>query len=44
MQHQWASLVFLVTAYWPFMLGTLCIGILTGWLSLSRADAGEGRQ
>lgn len=42
MQDYWASLVFLVSVYWPFMLGALSIGLVTGWLSLSRSGAQRG--
>ena len=40
MAHFWASLVFLAGVYWPYMLGACCVGIVTGWLSLSRPGAG----
>jgi len=41
-QHWWESLVFLVNVYWPFLLGAAGIGLVTGWLSLSRpAPRGE---
>ncbi|GEM_PF-1045717 len=36
MQHFWASLIFLVSVYWPYMLGALLVGVVTGWLSLSK--------
>jgi hypothetical protein len=29
------SLIYLVTIYWPFLLGALVIGVGTGWFSHS---------
>ncbi len=26
---------YLVEVYWPFMVGALLVGLLTGWLSVS---------
>lgn len=30
------SLTYLLEVYWPFVLGALVIGLLTGWFSVSR--------
>jgi len=30
------SLTYLLEIYWPFVLGALAIGAVTGWLSVSR--------
>lgn len=27
---------YLVEVYWPFMAGALLVGLLTGWLSVSK--------
>ena len=27
---------YLVEVYWPFMLGALLVGLLTGWLTVSK--------
>ena len=35
--------VFLLGAYWPFVLGAALVGVATGWLSLGRKP-GEGAQ
>jgi hypothetical protein len=29
------SLIYLLSVYWPFVLGALVIGLGTGWFSLS---------
>lgn len=34
-----ASQLFLAGAYWPYLLGAVCVGAITGWLSLGRAGA-----
>ena len=36
------SVLFLVGVYWPFMAGAALVGVVTGWLSLSRKPD-EGR-
>lgn len=38
----WTALVFLVGVYWPYLLAAMCIGIVTGWLSLSRSAGDKG--
>lgn len=30
------SLTYLVEVYWPFLAGALLVGLLTGWLTVSR--------
>lgn len=30
------SLTYLLEVYWPFVLGALVIGLVTGWFSVSR--------
>ncbi len=30
------SLIYLLSFYWPYVLGALVIGLGTGWFSLSR--------
>ena len=41
MHAWWTSLLFLVGAYWPFLLAAGIIGLVTGWLSLSRPEGGN---
>jgi hypothetical protein len=28
------SLIYLVVAYWPFLVGAVVVGLVTGWLSV----------
>ncbi len=44
MQNFWASLIFLVSVYWPFMVAALAIGLITGWLSLPQTQPRRGGQ
>jgi LPXTG-motif cell wall-anchored protein len=32
------SLTYLLEVYWPFILGALLVGLLTGWFSVSRRE------
>lgn len=34
-----ATLLFLLGYYWPFMAAAALVGLVTGWLSLSRKEA-----
>ena len=36
------SVLFLLGVYWPFMAIAGAVGLVTGWLSLSRTKLGEG--
>lgn len=38
----WTSLSFLVGTYWPFLAAAALVGMVTGWLSLSRPASNEG--
>lgn len=40
MANVWASLVFLIGVYWPYLLAASCVGVVTGWMSLSRPGQG----
>ena len=33
-----ATLLFLLGYYWPFMAGAALVGLVTGWMSLSRKE------
>lgn len=37
------GLMFLLENYWPFLLGALLIGLVTGWLSTSDDDEGTSK-
>jgi hypothetical protein len=37
------SIVFLLGVYWPFMAVAAAVGLVTGWLSLSRAKPDESK-
>lgn len=30
------SLTYLLEVYWPFVLGALVVGLVTGWFSIAR--------
>ncbi|WP_297109083.1 hypothetical protein [uncultured Devosia sp.] len=36
----WTTLLFLLGYYWPFMAVAGAVGLVTGWLSLSRGERG----
>ena len=31
----WGSFVYLLTVYWPYLLGAAAIGLVVGWRSFS---------
>jgi len=37
------SVLFLISVYWPYMAVAGAIGLVTGWLSLSREAVSGGR-
>jgi len=38
MAQFWTTLAFLLAYYWPYMAAAASVGLVTGWLSLSRSE------